>query len=274
MNKYSLVLFILLIIRVNTQAQSCLPDGITFTTQSQIDSFQFNYPDCTEIEGDVTIFGFEFWEITNLNGLSLVTSIGSDLTIYMNEALTDLTGLEGLTFVGGDLTINGNLYMTSLTGLDNLTSIGGSLRIYWNDSLTSLTGLENLTSVGGSLVIQDIPALTSLVGLNNLTSIGGGLMIDNNITLNSLTGLDNIDAGSISNLYIRNNSSLSNCAVQSICDYLASPNGTIEIHDNAQAATARKKWKPPAKLEWTSHQSPVVSRQSAFIPAPPPPPSP
>jgi hypothetical protein len=26
---------------------------------------------------------------------------------------------------------------------------------------------------------------------------------------------------------------LSNCAVQSICDYLAAPNGTVEIHDNA-----------------------------------------
>jgi hypothetical protein len=238
--KKQLALLIGLLLSFSASSQSCLPDGIMFTTQSQIDSFQFNYPNCTEIEGDVTISGFEFFEITNLNGLNLVTSIGSDLTIYMNEALTNLTGLEGLAFVGGDLTINGNLYMTNLTGLDNLTFIGGSLIIYWNDSLTSMTALENLTSVGGNLVVQDLPALTSLIGFNNLTSIGGELMINHNITLNSLTGLNNIDAGSISNLYIRNNSSLSTCAVQSVCDYLANPNGTIEIHDNATGCNSQE----------------------------------
>jgi S-formylglutathione hydrolase FrmB len=52
---------------------SCLPQGITFTNQAQIDNFQTNYPGCTEIEGDVTIAGDD---ITNLNGLSVLTSIG------------------------------------------------------------------------------------------------------------------------------------------------------------------------------------------------------
>ena len=42
----------------------CLPEGITFTTQSQIDSFQVNYPGCTEIEGDLDLQGSG---ITNLN---------------------------------------------------------------------------------------------------------------------------------------------------------------------------------------------------------------
>jgi hypothetical protein len=35
-----------------TFSQGCLPEGITFTTQAQIDSFQIDYPGCTEIEGD------------------------------------------------------------------------------------------------------------------------------------------------------------------------------------------------------------------------------
>lgn len=35
----------------------CLPDGITFPTQSQIDSFPVYYPGCTEIQGDVEIGG-------------------------------------------------------------------------------------------------------------------------------------------------------------------------------------------------------------------------
>ena len=36
-------------------SQGCLPEGITFTTQEEIDNFQANYPGCTEIEGDVII---------------------------------------------------------------------------------------------------------------------------------------------------------------------------------------------------------------------------
>jgi hypothetical protein len=65
-----------------------------------------------------------------------------------------------------------------------------------------------------------------------MTSIGGGLSISVNDALTSLSALDNIEAASITNLQIRYNNSLSTCEVQSICEYLASPNGTIEIHDN------------------------------------------
>jgi len=95
-----------------------------------------------------------------------------------------------------------------------------------------------LTSIGGSLIIGDWwqggnSALTSLTGLENLTAIGGSLEISRNDALSSLTGLGNIDAGSIENLKIRSNDFLSACEVQSVCDYLANPGGTIEIHDNA-----------------------------------------
>jgi S-formylglutathione hydrolase FrmB len=312
---------------------SCLPEGITFTTQEEIDNFQINHPNCDEIEGNVTIWGED---ITNLNGLIVLTSIGGDMEIIANSALTTLTGLEelttiegdmsinysfaltnltglqGLTYIGGDLylnenysltslaglegltTIGGNMdiyrsVLTSLTGLEGLTSIGGNLFIYENYSLTSLTGLEGvnsiegglylastnfltdlsglegltsisgnleiggnnaltsftglegLESIGGSLSIgwsdyysiYGNPSLTSITGLNNLTSIGGNLNISFNDDLTSLYGLDSINAGSINSIFIDYNASLSTCHVTSICEYLVSPNGTIEIHNNA-----------------------------------------
>jgi len=53
-------------------------------------------------------------------------------------------------------------------------------------------------------------------------------------------GLDNINANSILNLRIIDNPSLSTCAVQSICDYLTSPNGTVEIHDNATGCNSQE----------------------------------
>jgi hypothetical protein len=54
-----------------------------------------------------------------------------------------------------------------------------------------------------------------------------------NTILTDITGLDNIEPGSITDLSIYYNFTLFECDAWSICQYLNSPNGTIEIHDNA-----------------------------------------
>jgi len=182
---------------------SCLPEGITFTTQEEIDNFQSNYPGCTEVEGDVTINGDD---IANLNGLDILTAIGGDLVIgdtlnppTANPLLTNLDGLESLTTLGGDLNIISNQALVSLTGLENLEQIEGSLIIgdawffsaWGNPSLASLSGLDNLTSIGGSLKILKNSSLTSIIGLNNLAYIEEDIIIENE-NLTSLSGLENI----------------------------------------------------------------------------------
>ncbi|NQU88721.1 MAG: T9SS type A sorting domain-containing protein [Mariniphaga sp.] len=277
--------------------ESCLPEGIIFTTQEEIDDFQINYPNCTEIEGDVSINGDN---ITSLNGLSVLTSIKGYLNIHENPLLENLSGLDNLTSIGdwilGHLLIMDNIALTNLSGLESLEFIGGSLRILSSSNITSLLGLESLITVGGDLTIEanisminlngleslksiggdlrigiafngwgapnpilaDISALesltsigqslriglndslTNLVGLNNLTSIGHWLEIIANNSLTNLSGLDNIDAGSIGILTIQGNELLSTCDVQSICDYLATPNGTIEIHSNAPGCNSQQ----------------------------------
>jgi hypothetical protein len=170
MKKFYIHLIALLMVS-GTMAQNaqpcstCLPEGITFTTQAQIDNFQTNYPNCTELEGDVIIEGRS---IINLNGLSI------------------------------------------------LESIGGSLYIY----------------------IYNNPALTSL------------------------TGLDNVELDSISDLTIYFNPLLSTCAIQSICDYLASPNGLIYIHDNAQGCNSNGEVRAACK-EGVDESS-VVNRRSSL----------
>jgi len=206
MKKLSLFTVILIFCYVSVSSQSCLPEGIEFNTQAQIDSFQFNHPNCIDIEGDVEISGVD---IANLNDLNVLTSIGGGLNIIHNDNLI------------------------SLMGLRNLSSIGGSLGIGGNDAIISLIGLESLTSIGAVLHIAGCNALTSLSGLNNLTSIGESLWVGNNASLTSLTGLDNIIAETIDGLYLYDNISLSNCEIQSICDYLSSQNAIVTIHDNA-----------------------------------------
>jgi len=221
MKKFALLIFVLLFTNIAAISQSpCLPEGITFSNQAQIDSFQINYPGCQEIGGDVSIGN----AITNLNGLIVLTSIGGYLQIQdntnmislaglnnlalvdsciwigNNTSLTNLSGLEGLTYVGDFLSIFGNKSLNTITALKNLTYIGDELSISFNDSLASLTGLEGLSSVGGHLDIGGSPILTNLAGLDNITSIGGGLLIGYNkaiVNFAGLEGLTSIGAGSI-----------------------------------------------------------------------------
>ena len=185
----------------------CLPEGITFTTQEEIDNFQINYPGCTEIEGNVTINGDD---ITNLNGLNVLMSVGGSFligdTIYPyigNPYLTNFTGLENLASIGGSLEIYCNDSLKSLNGLEKLNSIMENLIIgfYYftpvgpilggNHSLSNITALSGLSSIGGDLIIMDNYALTDLAGFENLTSLGGDLWIGWN-GLVSLTGLESL----------------------------------------------------------------------------------
>lgn len=323
MKKKSMLTLLGFFIYVAVSSQPCPPNPVIFNTQSQIDSFIINYPNCTTIQGDVEISGND---ITNLNGLSHLHIWGS-LDIIDNIALTNLSGLEGKGFLGG-LKIVNNPVLKNLNGLKNLISIQGGVTIYnnpsitnlnglakvqyvdknitiaHNDSLINLSGLENinkapglriennqsLTSIKGLdnfqcingygvFMIANNPSLTDLSALNNCTYTGYTLLIDNNDALTSLSGLENltkvnmyltiannaslVDLSALSNittagylkifdnaslqtlngldnikhinfdLSIYNNPCLSTCHVKSICDYLANPNGVIEIHNNA-----------------------------------------
>ena len=236
--KKVLIAIILISTLVSVYSQPCLPEGITFTTQAEIDSFQINYPGCSEIVGKLVIYGSD---INNLNGLNSIVTIGSYLGIgdwpNGNPSLQSLMGLENLISVGGGVMIEYNPSITDLSGLVNLTSIGGYLNIRHN-SLVSLAGLENLISIGGSLVIAHNDSLNSLEGLENLSSIDGNLEIVSNYPLATLTGLENIEPNSIHNLLIQRNYSLTSCEVMSICNYLVSPNGSVTIFNNANGCNS------------------------------------
>lgn len=217
-------------------SQGCLPEGISFQSQASVDSFQFNYPGCSVIEGDVFLNG----DVFNLNGLSVLRSIEGSLTIDC-VPLVDLTGLDSLKYIGGNLEFYAT-QLVNMTGLGSLDSIGGGLTIGCETNaailcnspfLVNLTGLENLKKIGGTLLIQHCESLSSLDGLSSLSSVSG-ITIKSNPILCSFTGLANVDAGSVSSLTISNNASLSQCHVQSICNYLSNPGGDVNIYGNAE----------------------------------------
>jgi len=72
-----------------------------------------------------------------------------------------------------------------------------------------------------------------LAALDRLTFIGGSLSILGYRYLTSLAGLENVSAASIDNIAIYDNIALSACNIQSLCKYLAAPNGTVDIYSNA-----------------------------------------
>lgn len=198
----------------DSPCETCLPEGIAFNAQSQIDSFQINYPNCREILGNVSVVGY--WSgaptnITNLHGLRIVNKIAGSVSIYRCDSLASLAGLEYLTTIGSNLNLSQNSSLKSLSGLDRLNSISGGLTVEMNDSMGSLTGCMNLTNIGGHLAISDNPSLLSLSGLDTLNSIGDYMLIEDNDLLESLAGLH--DLSSIGDdLIVKENISLINLA--------------------------------------------------------------
>ena len=193
------------------QSLSCLPEGIAFTRQTQIDSFQISCPNCNVIEGDVTI---PEGSVTHVNRLNILTCIGGNLSIENNTKLRNLSGLKNITSIGGFLSIE-NSELPNLDGLENLASIGGNLSIVGNNSLSDLIDSDKLVSVGGYLAICENHGLNSLIGLENLNTIGGDLVI----------------------IY---NSFLSSCDIASICNYLSAPTGNITINNNGSGCNSRE----------------------------------
>jgi len=258
MKKPLLLIIFAFIILTRVSSQSCLPDGIIFTTQTQIDSFHTDYPGCTEIEGFVRITGND---IKNLSGLNGVTSIGGNLSVSqtdslinftglntllsigdqfitgwwennMNLALQNFVGLERLKTVGSNFSVRANLSLIDFTGLDSLRSVG-NMEIGYNEMLTSLSGLVSLDSIHYGLTVSGTESLLDLAGLSNLSYVNHYVEIKYNESLISLSGLDNLSPNSIDYfMTIINNDSLSFCEAQSVCQYLADSNSNVTIYNN------------------------------------------
>ncbi|WP_339697579.1 T9SS type A sorting domain-containing protein [uncultured Marixanthomonas sp.] len=206
---FRILFLILLFGNLSFITGQCLPNGITFTSQSQIDDFPSNYPSCTEIIGDVLIAG----NLSNLNGLSQITNIGGFLKIN-NTTLENLDGLENLQTIESLLIeYNNNLQhiqalanitsvsrillivnesLLSLSGLEGITNIPLELNIHQNQALESLMGLQNVVNIVNNCTISLNPQLHNLNGLESLSQVGGSFRIFENNSLSTLQGLDNL----------------------------------------------------------------------------------
>ncbi|HLF63677.1 MAG TPA: anthrax toxin-like adenylyl cyclase domain-containing protein [Saprospiraceae bacterium] len=176
--------------------------------------------------------------LQSLNGLQGITALPQGLIIDVNTALENILGLEHLESVGVELYIGNNPALTSFIGLSSLTQVGGDpdvtafypdgLSLFLNRSVTSLIGLESLKSVSAALILSDMDGLINLTGLEGLESVGGNFIVRFNNNLQSLSGLSRLSTIG-RDMTITSNSSLSDCAVQAVCDYLTNPPGVVSI---------------------------------------------
>ena len=133
----------------------CPTTNIVLSTQSDVDNFADNYPNCTALTHELKIDG-SINSITNLNGLSQI--ISTQKLFIFNTDIVDLSDLDNLEDAV-HLAIWGNQNMQDLTGLNSLQSIG-FMEVFVNSNLTSLNGMPNLSSLDNISIFQ-IDQLTS-----------------------------------------------------------------------------------------------------------------
>lgn len=187
--------------------------NLTLNSQADVDAFNYN-----SVTGILFISNISS-NITNLDGLSTLTSVGTNILISRQSHLMNLNGLSNLQSVTGILSIGGCPNLENIDGLSSLQSVGTlrigglqalernlrlkningisslttcrSIAIVNNDSLTSIDPLLNFSSFLGDLIINNNPLLTNLNALSNITSVGGDLHIGGS-GLTDINGLSNL----------------------------------------------------------------------------------
>jgi hypothetical protein len=178
------------------QAQACTGD-VHLGTQAQVDAFN-----CTSITGLLSIIGTD---ITNLDGLSELISIGDRLYVIGNLELTNVDGLSSLRVVSDQMIIDGNTTLANLDGLSLLGSVGSDMHLVNNAVLANVDGLSSLTAVGGNLTVENNTALTRCCGLFPLLD-GFGINVAGNISIGEngvgCLGQDILDGGMCTNVAV------------------------------------------------------------------------
>lgn len=141
-----------------------------------------------------------------MKGLSLLRSIGDDMTVQYNSSLPNFDGLQSLKTVGRYFTISYNENLQDFEGMNTLENVDYNFYIRYNNNLERLTGLESLKTVANIMEIIANPKLVALEGLDNLESFKS-LNIRQNPSLVNLNHLNALNLVGIENtvLSITNN---------------------------------------------------------------------
>lgn len=194
----------------------CPLGDVYISNQEDLRRFLINYPDCTVINGNLSL-GSD--KITDLSPLHNLTTIKRALYLTGSK-VTNLDGLNNITSIGHALWISQCPNLQNLDGLSKLTSLGYSIDIIKNASLVNVDGLSGLTDIKGYINIENNANLTNLNGFNSITSLRGLLFVQDNPQLVNIGGVKNMNPGTIQSVTIKNNPQLPVCNYENICSFL------------------------------------------------------
>ena len=140
---------------------------------------------CTIINGSLYIF--ESQEVESLKGLANLKKVKENFYVH-DTNITNMDGLENLESVGWFFNIQGNTELESIANLRNLQTVGYELLLFDSDKLTNLNGLEGVIRLDG-LRIAFNETLSDISALENLESIEYTVLVWDNPQLVDLSPL-------------------------------------------------------------------------------------
>ena len=247
--------------QVNSVCLGCPIEDVVLTSQAEVVAFTTTYPDCLRPRVRLTISGADITDLSPLDGYvldnvvikdnPLLTSLtgitgssGLWIMIDNNDALTDFTGLGNSAFNADRFEVINNDGLISFTGLEaNVNGPFNSIVVGNNSQLRNIDGLENYTLwIGqGEILIYDNPLLENIDGLSEVSEIldPNTISITNNASLINIMGLSNLP-DYFGEIIITDNASLSNCSIQSFCEFLdVNPGTGATISNNDEGCNTR-----------------------------------
>lgn len=237
-------------------SEDCPPDLI-ITEEIDILDWLEEYPDCTVLQGNLTVDGVSS---NDLNVLDQLTHVGGTIT-YRNANASRIRGIDNIVYAGGltifnypNLTSFGNsvsgpalaletiagdlqlINLPSLQSMDRLSGLTQAERIYLvNTGFPDLESLRQVNAVRVLSLESNADMLRLWEDISNRNGVNGYLLDTLNIVSNPL--LASIDYGPIGEvrlgLGILGNPQLTDCAIAPVCDGLASTIETTFVFANA-----------------------------------------
>ena len=203
------LLLLFAFLTIQTIFGQCPEGDLRIFSQAELDDYLENYPNCTEINGSLMLYGSE--NLTDLEALKKIVKIRDNISIQNLAATTNIDGLNNIKIIGGGIElasneinpaflglerIEGNLNLrynqiSSLIGFDDLIFVGGNLHISYN-TYETVDAFENLTIINGSINIDNNDNLEKLSGFNSLVQSDNNLLIESNFKLNSIEGFESL----------------------------------------------------------------------------------
>ena len=231
----------------------CPTSDLVLSSQQQIDEFAAFYPNCSTLNVNLTISGSD---ISDLSGLSQITTIQGLFVIRDNPILTNFSGMTALA-IESSIEIENNPLLTNIDGLNGITGTSllylslkdnpllgsisplttvvgfADIEIDNNDSLINLDGLQGTTEseillIYNNQLLEDISALGNISGSASLLEVGS------NPSLLSLTGLEGFTDCNLDLIIFENNLIQNLDGLSGLTNALTPPISTnVSIDSNA-----------------------------------------